>query len=114
VTTFCVIGSASAAVITYNIDEITSSFDISGGSLGLIQANNFESTVFSGSPDVNIANVTVQFNATNPGGSNGGFSGTNTAQLSGDPDFNSILGSSRFSPQSITINGLTVGEDYRL
>jgi len=114
VTTFCVIGSTSAAVITYNIDEITSSFDISGGSLGLIQANNFESTVFSGSPDVDIANVTVQFNTTNPGGSNGGFSGTYTAQLSGDPDYNSILGSSRFSPQSITINGLTVGEDYRL
>ena len=55
----CAMRSASAAVITFSLDSITSSTDINGGSAGLIQANNFSSSVFSGSPDVDIDGQTL-------------------------------------------------------
>ena len=105
------VSSAHGAVVTYVTDEITSSFDIQGGTAGLIQANNFLSTVYSGSPDIDIAGGTVTFNAINPGGSNGGFA---PPTLTGDPDLNDLLSSSRFNTSSLTVTGLTPGEEYRL
>lgn len=100
-----------AAAITYNVSEIGSSTEILGGNTGLIAAYNFKSSLVSTDLTLNLADDAVVFNSIYPGGSNGGFS---TANLGGGADVNAFMNSSQFGGFSITLTGLTAGDDYRL